>query len=254
MISGFVIAQLLVSELIATDGLRFGRFYGRRAKRLFPALALMLVVAAAAGILLIPVATQYIGPRTGIAASFFLANAYVFHLGTGYFDTSTSFDPFLHTWTLAVEEQFYLVFPILLLLGWQLGRLWRGRKIGVVLVIGVVTVASFASSLYLSVGGEIRGLTSSLGTPQSLGFYSSPSRAWEFGVGALLALTPLVRIPVLASRFLGVAGLTAIGVTLFAVHGTARFPGTIALLPVAGAAALLAAGGGTALSWTVTAS
>ena len=126
-ISGFVITGTLLRELTSAGRIDLLRFYGRRVRRLLPALALMVTVVAALGTLASPLATQRTGALTGIAASVFAANVYLYQLPTGYFDVSATLDPLLHTWTLAVEEQFYLVFPALLILGWAAREARRAR-------------------------------------------------------------------------------------------------------------------------------
>jgi len=122
VISGFVITGTLLAELSSTGRISFSRFYVRRIRRLLPALALVLVFVVLVGALADPVGAQHIAAMTGIFASFFSANGYLYHLGTGYFDVSTALNPLLHTWTLAVEEQFYVVFPALLAAGARVGR------------------------------------------------------------------------------------------------------------------------------------
>jgi peptidoglycan/LPS O-acetylase OafA/YrhL len=116
VISGFVITGVLASELAATGTVSLLRFYARRIERLLPALALMVTCVALLGTLASPVGAQRMGAFTGLVASVFGANIYLANLGVGYFDVSATLNPLLHTWTLAVEEQFYLVFPPLLLL------------------------------------------------------------------------------------------------------------------------------------------
>jgi len=161
-ISGFVITAMLVAELEPSGRLDLPRFYVRRARRLLPALALMLTFVLLAGALISPLATQHMTALTGVAASVFAANGYLLNLGTGYFDVGTDLNPLLHTWTLAVEEQFYIVFPALLLVSWQLGarrRAFGSARAAAALTLGAVCAGSFLLSLslsggWLSVGAE----------------------------------------------------------------------------------------------------
>ena len=133
-------------------------------------------------------------------------------------------DPLLHTWTLAVEEQFYLFFPLLLLLGWACAR-----RTAAAALVAAISVGSFAAAVALA------------GT--SLGFYSAFTRAWEFGAGALIAIAApwLARIPPRFAALVGAAGLAAIGLTAFGVRETAGDPRDV-LLAVGGTCALLLAG------------
>jgi peptidoglycan/LPS O-acetylase OafA/YrhL len=242
-ISGFVITAMLVAELEPSGRLDLPRFYVRRARRLLPALALMLTFVLLAGALISPLATQHMTALTGVAASVFAANGYLLNLGTGYFDVGTDLNPLLHTWTLAVEEQFYIVFPALLLVSWQLGarrRAFGSARAAAALTLGAVCAGSFLLSLSLSGGWLSVGAES----PERLAFYGSPTRAWEFGAGALLALaTPWMRgLSVWPVRIFGLAGVAAIGLAAFSSREVWAVPGTAFLLPVLGTCALIAAG------------
>ena len=130
VISGFVIAGTLLGELTKTGRLNLGGFFARRARRILPAPAVMLVFVALAGILADPAGTQHMSAMTGITASALFSNFYLYTLPTGYFDVSTQLNPLLHTWMLSVIAQIYVVFPLLLLAAWWLGRsrLGRGRS------------------------------------------------------------------------------------------------------------------------------
>ena len=242
VISGFVITATLSSELVEKGRIDLPAFYGRRVRRLLPALAVMVAVVALVGTVAGPIATQQTGARTGIFASLFAANAYLYDAVAVYFAPAATLNPLLHTWTLAVEEQFYVVFPALLLAAWWLGRrrsVASARASGILVVLAVSAV-SFWLSVRLSQGTDIHGI----GWPEQFAFYSSPTRAWEFGIGAVLALgaPTFRRLAAPLAESIGWAGLSAIGVAAFAIGGTSGYPGTVALLPVAGAAGLLVAG------------
>ncbi len=243
VISGFVICQTLLRELQRTGTISLRGFYARRIRRLLPALAVMVVVVSALGTVLSPVGGQRTGAVTGIFASLFTANAYVYHLPDGYFDLVATLNPLLHTWTLAVEEQFYLVFPTLLLACWMLHRRRRQNGASVPLaplvLVGALAIGSFLLAIDLARDTPVGGIGS-----HALSFYGSPTRAWEFGLGALLALAGpwLRRLPALVAHGCAIGGIAAILCGAFLIDDVAHFPGLSALLPVGGTFLVIAAG------------
>jgi peptidoglycan/LPS O-acetylase OafA/YrhL len=229
-ISGFVITTTLVAELERTQSLRLGAFYARRVKRLLPALSAMLTVVALLGVALAPVQAVHLVPLTALAASVFGANVYVASLPQGYFSVSSSLDPLLHTWTLGVEEQFYLAFPLILVVSWRLGRRVTPR-VACTLVVAALTVSSFL-------------LADSWSKWDSTGaFYASPARAWEFGAGVLTALlAPLwSRIPSLVCSAIAAAGLPILVASAFAAPEAGSLAARLGP-PVLATCALMVAG------------
>ena len=148
VISGFVICRLLATELRETGSIRLGKFYIRRIRRLLPALAVVLVcVAVASSLIQSPIGAQQDTARTGLGASAWLSNGVLYLITGGYFDNAADSIPLLHTWSLSVEEQFYVFFPTLIALAW-----WIGRRLGVSpqravgATLGLVSASSFALS------------------------------------------------------------------------------------------------------------
>lgn len=168
VISGYLITGIIHKELQAGTFTLAG-FYERRVRRIFPALFAMLAVVLMAGLLLLlPSDLMRLGQST-IATLLFVSNLhYMFH--SGYFDSSSEFNSLLHTWSLGVEEQFYLGLPVLLVLVYR----WRPRWLKPVLV--VCAALSFVACITMQ--------------PRiaKLAFFFSPLRAWELLLGALLAV------------------------------------------------------------------
>jgi len=230
VISGYLIASLLMDELEA------GRFsildlYERRARRIFPALfALIFVVLIVACFVLIPVDLKRLGTSAAAAVSF-VAN-FRFYFGADYFNQAAHLKPLLHTWSLGIEEQFYILFPFLLLFLW--------KKFGLrstFFAISLLTLLSFIACLLV------------LNIQERAAFYMTPFRAWELFIGVLLALAHrrrwfrgAAKRPILLSA-LALLGVLAILLPAIAYGPETRFPGWSALLPCLGAALVIGTGG-----------
>ena len=231
VLSGFLITGLLRDELVRDGRVRLVRFWARRARRLLPAALLVLTATAVAAVLLLSPLRARTVLGDALAAALYAGNHRFAVASTDYLGDADAVSPLLHTWSLGVEEQFYVVWPLLLLLAagaW--GR--RPSKAGALLpVVLLVAAASFAVCVHLTA------------VAQPWAFFSLPARAWELAAGGAVAvLAPrLHRTPAL---LLGWGGLVAVGVAVLRLDGTTAFPGTAALLPVLGTVALVAAGTG----------
>lgn len=250
VISGFVITAMLMREWNAHSHLRFGAFYFRRFLRLTPALALLVtVVFAASALLQTPFGPQQTTAITGLGAMLLSANFVIGHASGDYFADSASTNPLLNTWSLSIEEQFYLVFPALLAIGFALSRRRAQRVLPPVLIVLGIGFVSFCLSLLFSYGSTFADtLTDFLGGPETFAYFSPFTRAWEFSLGALLALLDQ-RLPPpgrATAEVAGLAGLVMLIASALWIDGSTRFPGFAALLPVVGTALLLRAGSGTA--------
>jgi peptidoglycan/LPS O-acetylase OafA/YrhL len=227
VISGFVITRMLLRELDQTGRIDFKTFYLRRVRRLLPALALMLSIVLAVGALIGPVGGQRVAARTGAAAALMNANhGLAFETQGGYFDVAAEVNAVLHTWSLAVEEQFYLLFPAVVAVAFVLHR-----RLGVIRgLVGIATL-SFVLSWALSEG---RPWVIPVGKySQELAFYSAPTRAWEFAIGGLLVFARALGRR--ASVACAIAGAGMVLWSSVAFDANTVFPGVAALLPVIGA-------------------
>ena len=223
VVSGYLMMSLIHRDLLAGD-FSIARFYERRVRRIVPALVVMLLATMACGfVVLFPRAFETLG-KTAIAAALSAANV-AFWRRTGYFAQSADQMPLLHTWSLSLEEQFYLCFPLLMVFTART----LARRYGAVL--WTLAAASFGVSL-----------VSVAFAPQAA-FYLLPSRLWELAAGAIVALHSRTSEPrPVRDAALAIAGLALIGVAAASYSMTTRFPGVAALLPCAGAALVLGAG------------
>jgi peptidoglycan/LPS O-acetylase OafA/YrhL len=226
VISGYLITRIISREM-EEGTFTFARFYERRARRIFPALFAVLAVTLVAGyFLLLP--SDYAGTLRGALGTLLFASNIVFwrDMAAGYFAaTDAGLNPLLHTWSLAVEEQFYVFFPVLLLLCYRYFR----RHIVLILVACAAVSLTGAALLVESKSVAV--------------FFLSPFRAWELLAGSLLAFQAVPAIRSRAVReFTAGAGLLAILMACFVYDGNTAFPGLAALAPVLGAVAILLAG------------
>ena len=230
-VSGFLITGLLLREHGRTGRLSLREFYARRARRLLPAAVLVLACTNLLSWLLLNGERAGQVLRDSVWALGFLANERFAAIGTDYFDETRPASPVQHYWSLSVEEQFYLLWPALLLLALWLGR----RRLPVVAgVLGAVTAASFAWSLAQTTSAP------------TAAYFASPTRAWELGAGALVAVAVQAgvqrRVPARVGLVLSVVGLAGIGAAAVLLTPATPFPGTAALLPVLATAGLLLGG------------
>ncbi len=234
VISGYLITTILLDDL---QGGRFSlmNFYDRRARRILPALFTVIAVS-------IPFAWMWMTPLAfkdfgqSIAAVVLFASNFLFWWETDYFAAAAELKPLLHTWSLAIEEQFYLFFPLLLAFFWKAGT---RRILGLIVILALVSLAS----------GEWAWRNA-----PAANFYLPMSRVWELFAGSICAVV-LRSAPPRPQGLLAAAGLGAILVAIFAFDGSTPFPSLYALLPVGGTALIIVFSSGTAvarlLSWRV---
>lgn len=226
VISGFLITSLLIEDL-RQERFSLVNFYERRARRILPALVLVIAATTIMAFVTLPPARLAEYGASMIASALFAANFY-FWESTDYFATAAEERPLLHIWSLAVEEQFYVVFPLLLLL------LWRWRRNNEDTVVWAIFLGLALLSFSLAVFSASWKPTAS--------FYLPATRAWELLAGALVAVavqeTRSVQLP--AGPWLAGLGLALITAALLGVDKTTLWPGPYTLLPVLGAVLVLA--------------
>ncbi|MEE6176650.1 acyltransferase family protein [Mycobacterium sp. 050134] len=239
VISGFLITGLLWREVSATSTVRLRRFYGARARRLLPASAVVGVVAAIASVFLLPPLQAGRVLVDGIASALYVSNYWFISEGVHYFGGHLPPSPFQHYWSLGVEEQFYVVWPPLIIgTAWLIRRLRRRARPATtptspyLAVLAVVAAASFALSLVITY------------VMPALAFFSLPTRAWQLAVGGLVALTAgrWRRMAAMPAAVAGWAGLALVLVACTALSANTSYPGIAALLPVVGAVLVIGAG------------
>jgi peptidoglycan/LPS O-acetylase OafA/YrhL len=223
VISGYLITSIILAELTAGK-FSVSNFYERRARRILPALFFVTVAC-------IPFAWMWLLPsemkgfsQSLAAVSVFGSNV-LFWRQSGYFDTAAELKPLLHTWSLAVEEQFYVLFPLFLMLAWRLGKKW---------IVALLATVSFASLGVAHWGA--------LNKPAAT-FFLLPTRGWELAIGAFIAFyfsrKERTDLPAAANQLLSLAGLALVVFGIFAFSKATPFPSLYALVPTVGAALII---------------
>ncbi|WP_158645610.1 acyltransferase family protein [Stackebrandtia albiflava] len=233
VISGFLITSLLFSELERTGTISIRRFYARRAVRLLPAATLVILATLFAAWLWLPVTRFKSIVFDAVSSAFYVINYRLAVNGTDYLASEEAPSPFQHFWSLAVEEQFYLVWPILLILT---AVIWRKRPATVrrpiFLVLLLLAVVSFSLSVTQTASAA------------PWAYFGIHTRAWELALGAFVALsaTQAAKLPKALASAISWLGLAAVVTAAVRFDAATEFPGYLALLPTAGAALLIFGG------------
>ncbi len=232
VISGFLITSVLLGEQTRTGRVGLLNFWARRIRRLVPALGLVVVSSLVMALLILPKVSMDEVARQSRAASLYLSNILYARDASDYFAVDSSSSPFLHTWSLGVEEQFYLFWPFLVLVVGVFTMRSAGLRSVAVGSFAVVAVGSFAISLHLT----------DTGSPWA--FFGLQARLWELAAGGLLAAAPAaLRSERPRARTTEAAiGIALILIATVALTDGTPFPGAAALLPVVGAMLVIHAG------------
>jgi peptidoglycan/LPS O-acetylase OafA/YrhL len=228
VISGYLITKHLQQEIAKHGAVNLWTFYARRARRLLPASLFVILTTLLAGYFVLAPSEQQLYSKGALFASTYIINLWLIRWSLDYFAVDATSNPFIHFWSLSVEEQFYLAWPALLL-----GFAWiRPGKHGVFVLMVVVAAISFALCAWLTA------------VSQPWAFYFSPFRAWEFALGGLASMAQLdtraKRSPY--SPIMGWLGLALITATYLRVSEQSPFPGFIALVPAIGTVMVLLSG------------
>ena len=227
VISGYLITNIIIQEL-QTGSFSLWHFYQRRVRRIFPALLLVFLACTILGwIILTPAEYEQYGTHM-LAGAGFVPNI-IFWREAGYFDKEAITKPLLHLWSLGVEEQFYLVWPLILWAGW---KIWKPKLLWLFIFIGILLCASLLWSSYQVLHNPIAN------------FYSPLSRFWELALGGSIAIVGTrSNFLILKHPLFELLGIALIALALFSLNSNTPFPGIWALLPCLGAALIIRSSG-----------
>lgn len=229
VLSGYLITSLLMREVRKTGRISFSNFYARRVRRLLPAAALMIVVIIVLSVFLASPLERFNFSRAARATALYISNLWFTVESVDYFAPEIASNPLLHTWSLAVEEQFYFIWPAIIWFG--LCRLRTRRAL--ICTVLVVSLISFAISVAVT----------HWNAPWA--FFGSPARAWEFGLGAIASVCFREEAPDRHRAIwwsIGWLGIAVIVISSVLFSGDTAFPGYLAALPVLGTVCALVAG------------
>ena len=233
-ISGFVITSMLVDELERTGTLSLRAFFARRVRRLLPMATLVLLAVAVGMQFFTPPVFRPTVRFDALSAAFYYSNWQFALESVNYLTLGGAQNPVLHYWSLSVEEQFYLAWPLLLLLAvrWRKGRSPASVRMRCGVTLAVVGITSLVYSVFETAAQP------------AIAYFETTTRVWEFaaGAGVALAVPRLVRLPRAASAVAGMLGLGLLAASVVVNGPMTEFPGTAALLPIGGAVLVLLAG------------
>lgn len=232
VVSGFLITSLLVKEVEVSEGIHFGHFYLRRARRLLPAATLVLAFVAVGTLFLLPASLWEDTAWEILASILYVENWRLAFLSVDYLGAENPPSPVQHYWSLSIEEQFYLLWPALIFLCLVLSR----RGLSFRTVLRTTFLAVLLSSLWLSITGTR--------ADSATAYFVTHTRVWELALGGLLAVTPLT-LKRWTRELAGFVGLSAIVISSIFFSGQTEFPGYSALLPTLGAALVIIGGAST---------
>lgn len=257
VISGFLITSIILRDL-KTGAFSLAGFWERRVRRIFPALIAVMAACIIAAHFFMLYKPDYFHFGTTVMAQSIFASNILFMKTDNYFDQPSHYSPLLHTWSLAVEEQFYVLFPLVVMACiWLSRRFWHSTRFSILnggerlLLIGTIAIVigSFALNTWFI---DIRSGTALEGpffphavfsetTFATAGFYVLPTRAWELGLGIIAALLSVGISSVVLAEAVSIAGLAAIITAAFAYTDATPYPGVAALAPTLGALAIIVA-------------
>nr|WP_275588489.1 acyltransferase family protein [Microlunatus panaciterrae] len=244
VISGYLISGILLRELRSTGTIRLSSFYARRIRRILPAAATVIVATVVLTALLLPVSRWSDAASDAVASSLYWVNWSLADRSVDYLAQDAAASPLQHYWSLAIEEQYYLLWPALLLaVTWAVRIAARSAPLHPRRRLAAVQLAPLAAALGVLLLSLAWSVHTTAATPGAA-YFLTTTRVWEVAVGATLALLPARarRLPRPAAVLVGWVGLAAVVFAVLAYSSSLAYPGMLALVPTLGAAAMILAG------------